>query len=359
MSDQQPEPGWWLASDGNWYPPSQPSERGDAPAAAPATATPPAGAPAPSTNAGPDAAGDGTSPGAAKLSGGEVVIVGGGALLLIGSFLEWFGADNRAFSVSWSGWTNSLSMFPLVPLSAALGVSVALAVLLEKYSEVSVPSQLAGLRRSDVEPVVAVLIALTTLSYPLRSIEGIDPGVGAWLGSVGAAALAVGTFMRRKELDHPMTPDDQGATGETRNAAYAVLGGAAAILLGSILDIFKFPDEAGNSAWTTGLFPLTLLPVFLGLVVAVPVGLEITGNGAQPKSVAGISWRVVRPLFALWTAIMMLCLLVGEPFVSGVGVDVSREPGFWLMLLGSAALAGGSIAIHRTGTGPNPPTANG
>lgn len=92
MSDEQPGPGWWLASDGRWYPPEQ------APAPPPPTWPSPSAAPAeqqPAWSAPPPAVPPPPTP--KRSTGAKVVIalvVLVGVLLLLGGVVAVLGGDS-------------------------------------------------------------------------------------------------------------------------------------------------------------------------------------------------------------------------------------------------------------------------
>ncbi len=124
--------------------------------------------------------------------------------------------------------------------------------------------------------------------------------------------------------------------------AQVLIGGGGAItFLFSFLD---FSRGFGANAWDTDVFAFaSTVPAILGLVAAVWIGLEIaeidlpddvlTFNAAQLKVTWGIS-----------AAGIML---------SWYGANEDKAIGFWLMLLGSLAMAVGAV-MSLLGVGNDP-----
>lgn len=81
MSDKSQGEGWWLASDGRWYPPeSRPS---------PPPLPPPVGAPTPPTTGTP--------------SNDQLIGIGAGALGVVGAFLPWASVTTAFGTISVDG----------------------------------------------------------------------------------------------------------------------------------------------------------------------------------------------------------------------------------------------------------------
>jgi hypothetical protein len=136
--------------------------------------------------------------------------------------------------------------------------------------------------------------------------------------------------------------------GKPSPGTLAIIIGAAVALIGSFLDIYEIGDES-DSAWGSGWFPLLTLPALLCVLVAVLVCLTTFAKVKLPAAFLGISWRFIHIALGGWAAILMIGYLIGDPAAEfgGFAVDVDRAIGFWLMLLGSLAVATGAVIRSR------------
>jgi hypothetical protein len=196
MASNAPQgPGWWQASDGNWYPPEQhPSDAAPPP---PAPAGPPGYQPAGQTTgtpaesvAPPSYSGPPPSPqypaptgqtfstgaaaftaGIAKLPFGLLLLFGGIIVAQIGLFLPWASAND-------SGLVMRLSQSGVVTfvLFAALAGSFALAWATFARPRIQRPT-LIGLTVVIGLLVIELLYEWFSLSSKARVVTGNDPGV--------------------------------------------------------------------------------------------------------------------------------------------------------------------------------------
>jgi hypothetical protein len=131
--------------------------------------------------------------------------------------------------------------------------------------------------------------------------------------------------------------------------ASLVMGvGALVVLIFSFLTFYESSatSEISSNAWggDIGLAPMTFLPVLLAVVLLVLVILDLTGV-KLPERVLTFTWPQIDVFLGISTAGMML----GWLFTSPEGLD--KGAGLILMLLGSLAMAAGSImAILGVGT---------
>jgi hypothetical protein len=151
-------------------------------------------------------------------------------------------------------------------------------------------------------------------------------------------------------------------------AGIVIMVGGVVMLIGSFLAFYKYSlgslgisaaDRAaaravgvklpeGNSiswsAWTHNgapLFPLTILPVLLGLIMALQVGLTNLANVRLPERVLGFDWKQIHLLCGAQAALLMVLYLIVNKEGASFGV------GFWLMLLASIALVVGAVMLSR------------
>jgi hypothetical protein len=116
------------------------------------------------------------------------------------------------------------------------------------------------------------------------------------------------------------------------------------------------------SAWTTdtrgglGLFPVATLPAIYGVLMAAQVALARLANVRFPARVVGLTWAQIHIAVGFNAALIMLAFLVRDKGNFDFGV------GFYLMLLGSLALAVGAVLFQREAAAgpavpPPPPSA--
>jgi hypothetical protein len=139
-----------------------------------------------------------------KLSPANVVILGAGVLILIGSFLAFYKVSVAGSgSASVNAWDRG--QFMIATLPALLGSFMALQVGLVAFGHIDMPNRLLGLTWDQVHLVLSLQAALLMLSFLARTrfsatfdtfrIE-TTLGVGFWLMFVAAIGLVVGAFMR-------------------------------------------------------------------------------------------------------------------------------------------------------------------
>lgn len=109
------------------------------------------------------------------------------------------------------------------------------------------------------------------------------------------------------------------------------------------------------SAWNNdGLFPLTILPLLYGLIMAIQIALAKFANVKFPERLVGFTWPQIHIALGINAALIMLAYLVIEKDPLDFGI------GFFFMLIGALALAVGAFLYRREeatspGTLPPPP----
>jgi hypothetical protein len=214
MSDVSQGPGWWQASDGKWYPPElhphyapppPPAAATQPPPSAPAapnwgqppSGPPPSGPESPTT---PPATGAGRSLGSTKLLPG--LVIGAGALLILGSLLPWATVSSRFGSISVDG-TSGDGKITLILGVVALAMGV---VLLQRKISTGwlvgtgvVFLAALGITIKDASDVSSV-------PNPVAELVGVHVGFGLWLGMiasiVGAVAIVL-LFLERRTAKDP------------------------------------------------------------------------------------------------------------------------------------------------------------
>jgi hypothetical protein len=130
---------------------------------------------------------------------GELVGIGAGVVLLIGSFLPFYSIDASGFrSEDWNAWSNDLNLFPLATLAVLLGVATAARIAVARFAS---PPDAAWMRWGEYDLVLGLLATLTLTAFVLRDLGdfSIDKGIGAWLVLIGAIALIVSAVLRNPE----------------------------------------------------------------------------------------------------------------------------------------------------------------
>ena len=125
-----------------------------------------------------------------KLTPGQIVIVAGGAVALIGSFLAW--VDVSGFTAN--AWDDNL--FPTYTWPAIFGVAMAAIVLLTTFANVSLPARPLGFTWEQIFLVLGAFAALITFSF---LIAGEEFGIGFFLSFLAAIGLLVGAVMVWRE----------------------------------------------------------------------------------------------------------------------------------------------------------------
>lgn len=117
---------------------------------------------------------------------GEWAIMGGGALALVASFLE-FAGDTSAWGEG---------AFPIVTLIPLYALVMALQVALTKFANVRLPDRVLGFTWEQVHLVLGIFATVMALFW---LITADDTGIGAILLLLGAAAACAGAFMLQRE----------------------------------------------------------------------------------------------------------------------------------------------------------------
>jgi hypothetical protein len=148
------------------------------------------------------ARGDGDVAAANQPTPGEWAIIAGGAVALIGSFLE--------FAIDESAWGSGF--FPIVTLIPIYLIVIAIQVAVARFGSTNLPGRVAGFTWLQLHLVLAFFAALMVLFWV---IAAENRGIGMWLLLLGAAASLVGAFLEQRETTAGTTgtPGTTGPTG--------------------------------------------------------------------------------------------------------------------------------------------------
>jgi hypothetical protein len=127
-------------------------------------------------------------------------------------------------------------------------------------------------------------------------------------------------------------------------ANLVMLAGAVVAFIFSFLAFYKSGDVS-RSAWSGDAFAFaTTVPAILALALAVVIVLELAGVDL-PAEVLTFNWSQIKATWGIAAVGIMLSWLT----VDSGGAD--KGIGFWLMFLGSIAMAVGAImALLGKGT---------
>ena len=127
-----------------------------------------------------------------KLTVGEMVIVGAGAVSVLFSFLPWYGDP-----LDRSAWGSGL--FPLATLVPILGLVMLAQVLIDKLSGATLPTRLGDFTWEQIHLVAAVGAAVIVFCFLLQDRGGVDLGIGFYFNLLAVAGLVAGAVMIRGE----------------------------------------------------------------------------------------------------------------------------------------------------------------
>ena len=131
-----------------------------------------------------------------QLSTPEKAIAGGGALMLIASFFDWWHYSVAGFgSVGESGWGKPAEIWSIL----AILVSLALAgvVLSTRLGNVQMPALPQGVTWGQVWGGGAALLVVLMLlkAWRITAVPAGGFGLGFFIGVIAAAAIAYGGYM--------------------------------------------------------------------------------------------------------------------------------------------------------------------
>ena len=142
-----------------------------------------------------------------KLSTANLVILIGGVVILIGSFLSFskystpsvtVGNFHIGGSVSYNAWSSHY--FLIATLPALLGVIMAVHVALTTFAPaVSLPEKVLGLSWNQIHLVLGFQATIMMLAFLIQSTGGLSKGIGLFFMLIAAIALLVGAVLRMRE----------------------------------------------------------------------------------------------------------------------------------------------------------------
>lgn len=129
---------------------------------------------------------------------GDWLVIGGGVVILIGSFL---GLYETGLDETTSAWGQGL--FPLYAIPALLGVVMAAQVAASAFADVRIPDRVLGLSWREIHLVLGFFVAFMMVSFLIGrvTIEDADASkeIGFWIMLLASLALAAGAFLKAQD----------------------------------------------------------------------------------------------------------------------------------------------------------------
>ena len=138
-----------------------------------------------------------------KLSPANIVILAGGVLAFIASFLAFnkfttpsisFGDVKIGGSHSYSAWSTHFFLIATIP--ALLCLIMAIHVAVSTFAQMTLPNRVLGFSWDQIHLILGFQATLMMLAFLIQDTGGLDKGIGLYLMLIGAIACLVGAIMR-------------------------------------------------------------------------------------------------------------------------------------------------------------------
>jgi len=295
-------------------------------------------------------------------------MIASGALMLIFSFLAFYklgGDDSGIGDLSWSGWSSAVNLFPISTVTALLVALLAVQVAVARFAQVDMPERMFGYSWADLRVLVGAIATLVMLGYALRSfsdlVDGLSKGIGLWICLLSAIGFLVGAVMERNAEGGSALEGESPRGSGPMPSDWALIGAGVLLLVGSFLPAYS-EDGESLKAWDSPFFPLYLIPVLFGVIVAVHVAVTTFSGAKVPGRVLGIDWERIYLALGVWATFMMIGFMISHVNFTVDQFDTDdpgKGIGFWLMLLGSIAMIVGAVVRGQEGSRPAAPAASG
>jgi hypothetical protein len=123
---------------------------------------------------------------------GEWAMIGGGAVALLASFLD-FAGDTSAWGKG---------AFPIATLIPVYAIAAAIVVALHRFAGVDLPDRVLGFSWNQIYLVLGFFAALMALFW---LVTAEDTGVGLFLLLLSSIAVTTGAVLVEKETPQPGT----------------------------------------------------------------------------------------------------------------------------------------------------------
>jgi len=263
-------------------------------------------------------------------------MLGGAGATVVGSFL-----DGVNGSTAWSN--NAFTTVKLVPLYA---IAVGGLVALVRFGRADLAGHVAGF----AWPQIYIALGLFGCAMSVAWIfAAADPGDGLYVMAIGCAVMTVGAALverGRAKYERVLVSVPSIARKTLTRPSIVILAAGALIVVGSVLAFWTIEGSGFSvslSAWNDDLpfYPVTIVPVACGVLMALHVLLSSVLKAPLPRRVGSFSWNQVHVALGFQAAVMMLAFLLEDRVLADFGV------GFYLMLIAGIALAIGAVMRNR------------
>ncbi|MEQ8842459.1 MAG: hypothetical protein RIB98_15860 [Acidimicrobiales bacterium] len=133
-----------------------------------------------------------------------IMLIAGGAVLLLGTFLDWVSVGEGDFSFGTNAWDTDF--FGLLGIVAALiGLVIGGAMAARQFGGMTLPSLPFGFSHEQAHIALSLFAVIITIGFVVRG----DVGIGLWLSTLAAIAMLVGSIMEAGAGDSTATPPTQ------------------------------------------------------------------------------------------------------------------------------------------------------
>lgn len=126
-----------------------------------------------------------------------IMLIGGGAVLLLGTFLDWVSVGNFGAN-AWD--TDFFGLLGIVV--ALIGLLIGGGVAARQFGNMDMPSLPFGLSHEQGHIVLSIFAVIITIGFVIRG----DVGIGLWLSTLAAIAMVVGSVMDARETGDATPP---------------------------------------------------------------------------------------------------------------------------------------------------------
>ena len=141
-----------------------------------------------------------------KLSPADIVILAAGAVMLVGSFLNFYTYAGLSAN-AWSG-ASGFGVFGIATVAVLCGVVMAVQIAFTAFANANLPDKVLGLSWDQIHLALGFQAALMMIAFLIRSKGSLSFGIGFWLMLLAGIALLVGAIMRVR--DAGSTPNTAG-----------------------------------------------------------------------------------------------------------------------------------------------------
>ncbi len=129
------------------------------------------------------------------LNNGEKAMAGGGLLMLIASFFDWWSFSEGPFSFGRNGWGAPGEIWSI--LAILVSVSLAGSIVAIKFGNVEMPALPSSLSWGQVYGggAVAVVVLMLLKAWRILALSDAGLSIGFFLGVIATAAIAYGGYL--------------------------------------------------------------------------------------------------------------------------------------------------------------------